>query len=62
MPQPNKYGWNCVNQFKPPNIKLQFYTVGGICIHGNFSNLAKNFVTHWAYLLPSPSKQAGKIK
>lgn len=61
-PKPLKYGWNCVNRFKPPSGKLQFYTIGGTCIYGEYSSMAPGFVTHWAYLLPSPSKQAGAIK
>lgn len=61
-PKPLKFGWNCVKQFKPPSGKLQFYTIGGVCIYGEYSNIADGFVTHWAYLLPSPSKQMGKIK
>lgn len=60
--QPLKYGWNCVNKFSPPSCKLQFYTIGGTCIHGFYSSIAPGFVTHWSYLLPSPSKQAGRIK
>lgn len=60
--EPLKYGWNCVNIFPPPSCKLQFYTIGGTCIHGFYSSLAPGFVTHWSYLLPSPSKQAGRIK
>lgn len=60
--EPLKYGWNCVNKFKPPSGKLQFYTIGGTCILGEYSTLAPGFATHWSYLLPSPSKQEGKIK
>jgi hypothetical protein len=60
--QPLKYGWNDVNKFKPPSGKLQFYTIGGTCIYGDYVSMAPDFVTHWAYLLPSPSKQAGAIK
>jgi hypothetical protein len=61
-PQPLKYGWNAVNMFKPPSGKLQFYTIGGTCIYGDYTSMTPGFVTHWAYLLPSPSKQAGAIK
>jgi len=60
--QPLKYGWNCVKRFPPPSGKLQFYTIGGTCIHGSFSSIAAGFVTDWSYLLPSPSKQKGNIK
>jgi hypothetical protein len=60
--QPLKYGWNDVNKFKPPSGKLQFYTIGGTCIYGDYVSMAPGFVTDWAYLLPSPSKQRGAIK
>lgn len=60
--QPLKYGWNCVDKFKPPSGKLQFYTIGGTCIFSEYSTLSEGFATHWSYLLPSPSKQAGRIK
>jgi hypothetical protein len=61
-PQPLKYGWNDVNKFKPPSGKLQFYTIGGTCIYGDYVSMAPGFVTDWSYLLPSPSKQRGAIK
>lgn len=60
--KPLKLGWNCVSLFKPPSGKLQFYTIGGTCIFGEFASIAPGFVTHWSHLLPSPSKQAGRIK
>ncbi len=59
---PLKYGWNDVNEFPPPSGKLQFYTIAGICIYGKFNEFDKGFVTYWAYLLPSPTKQRGALK
>jgi hypothetical protein len=58
----NQTGWNLVKAHKPPNIKLQLYTIAGICMLGNYTDFVKGFITHWAYMLPSPTKQAGAIK
>lgn len=54
--------WNNVNVIKPPSGKLQLYTIGGICVLGAYSEFVKGFITHWSYMLPSPSKQAGALK
>lgn len=54
--------WNCVTRHKPPNIKLQLYTIAGICVLGAYNEFVEGFITHWAYMLPSPTKQAGAIK
>lgn len=57
-----KYGWNDVNEGTIPSGKLQFYTTAGTCIYGKASEFKPGFITHWAYCLPSPTKQAGAIK
>jgi hypothetical protein len=45
-----------------PAGKLQFYTIAGTSIYGTKSDVVDEFITHWAYCLPSPSKQAGALK
>lgn len=57
-----KTGWNDVNEYPAPGGKLQFYTIAGTCIYGKATEFKPKFVTHWAYCLPSPTKQAGGIK
>lgn len=60
--QPLQHGWNSVEDFPPPTNKLIFYTKAGTAILGKFNEFSPGFVTDWAYLLPSPTKQAGGIK
>lgn len=63
--QPHPYLWNCIKEFPAPKLKkLQLYTISGTCLYG-FGHLVdtrQGYITHWAYCLPSPSKQAGEIK
>ena len=59
----NKYVWKDILKVPPPaGVKLQFYTIGGTSLYGTKESFVPGFVTHWAYCLPSPSKQAGAIK
>ncbi len=58
----NKLGWNSILDHEPPSCKLQLYTIAGICEVGFYKEFMKGFITHWAYLLPSPTKQAGALK
>ena len=58
----NKVGWNDVKEHTPPSAKLQLYTVSGICILGYYNQFVSEFITHWAYMRPSPTKQAGALK
>ncbi len=62
MKEVNKYGWNDVLEYTPPPIKLQLYSIAGICNLGKYSEFVPGFITHWAYMLPSPTKQAGELK
>ncbi len=62
QPQPHPYLWNDVNEFTPPSCKLQLYTISGISVNGKYNEFVKGFITNWAYLLPSPSKQKGNLK
>jgi hypothetical protein len=62
MKEVNKYGWNNVLEHEPPGIKLQLYTIAGTCLLAKYSEFTFGFITHWAYMLPSPTKQEGKLK